>query len=57
MWLFPIAVVLAWIVATGHVLSRLGEVHVTLEQQRRVQQPVQQQPEQPVSSDQKLAKR
>lgn len=57
MWLFPIAVVLAWIVATGHVVSRLGEVHATLEQQRQLHQPVQQQPEEQASSDQKLAKR
>ena len=56
MWLFPIAVILAWVFTTAHVLSRLGEVHVTLAEQRQLHQPVQQ-PEEPVSSDQKLAKR
>lgn len=51
-WLFPVAVVLAWVVASAHVLGRLGELHVTLAQK---QAPAAQ--EQPVRSVEPLARR
>ena len=57
MWLFPIALVLAWLFTTAHVLSRLGALQVTLAEQRQLRQPAQQPPEEPASSEQKLAKR
>ena len=57
MWLFPFALVLAWLFTTAHVLSRLGALQVTLVEQRQLRQPAHQPPEEPASSEQKLAKR
>ena len=51
-WLFPLIVVLGWLVASAHVLARLGELHSTLAAQ---QQPAE--VEQPVSDAQPLARR
>jgi hypothetical protein len=53
-WLFPIAVALAWVVTTGHVLGRLGEVHATVAAQQQRQQPA---TEQPASDRAALARR
>jgi len=51
-WLFPLIVVLGWLVASAHVLARLGELHSTLAAQQRPAEV-----EQPVSDAQTLARR
>ncbi len=52
MWLFPVALVLAWLAASAHVLARLGDLHVTLAGQ---QQPPE--VEQPADDERQLARR
>ena len=51
-WLFPIALALAWLAASAHVLARLGDLHETLAQN---QAPAAQ--EQPVRTAEPLARR
>lgn len=51
-WLFPVALIVAWLAASGHVLARLGQLHATLASQ---QGPAEQ--EQPVRTTEPLARR
>ncbi len=51
-WLFPLALIAAWVATSAHVLARLAELHGTLAQHQQTAPQ-----EQPVADARPLARR